>query len=74
MQGCYAGASNGAYPVTSVGPGTCHVAAAVPGPHNINVTMSFDPHDLTYSPGCAQDTVYDPAYEECGWSFIALVP
>ena len=73
LSGCWAGGSSSSYPIATAGPFSCRVATAVPGPHNINVSLSFDPHDLTYSPGCAQDTVYDPSYEECGWSFVAIV-
>lgn len=70
---CSAGAVADTYPVTKVGPGSCRVTNPTPGPHKIDIFFSFDPHDATYSPGCSQDTTYDPSYEGCNWTQVSLV-
>lgn len=70
---CQANARNGVYPVTSVGPASCTEQNPLPGQHNVAVSMSFDPHDIYYSPGCGQDTSFDPSYERCSWSMSVLV-
>ncbi|HZS13140.1 MAG TPA: hypothetical protein VFC09_00950 [Candidatus Dormibacteraeota bacterium] len=70
---CGAGAVATNYPVTRVGPGTCRVTNPIPGPHKVDIFFSFDPHDATYSPGCSEDTTYDPSYEGCNWTQVFLV-
>jgi hypothetical protein len=71
VSGCSAGAFNDTYPVTKVGPGSCTAALATPGPHKIDVWLSVDTHDDWYPSGCAPDS-FDPSYEECNWTFVAV--
>lgn len=73
LAGCDAGAVSEAYPITTVGPSKCRVTNPTPGPHKIDIYFSFTPHDAVYTPGCSQDTAFDPAYEGCNWTQVSVV-